>query len=150
LEKLIRTAPDIHMAHFFLALCRTGQGRKAEAVASCRRALEISDDQGVLAMAAWVLGLAGYPDEARLQIVRLEAKATSEWLDPLLVGWAYMGVEDTEAVLYWLARSVEEFSPQAIFMNSGIPFDPYRDDPRFQELLETINAPQGAPLPEIR
>lgn len=92
----------------------------------------------------WLLGyayaMAGNKTEAeRILNIQLE-KRESEHVPAFMIATLYMGLGDKESTLDWLELDWEEGSQGLMFwgMKSDIRFDPIKDEPRFQALLDKV------------
>lgn len=145
LEWTISQWPYYTWAFPFLAVSQLFAGRVDEAIATCRRTLASPVDNTSLAYLAATLGRAGARDDAGEAIRRLEEIDRTAWLDPYPLAVAYAGVGDESAMMAALDRIVKEGSAQAWVLPVEVFFDPYRDDPRFEQVVASLDLPHVDP-----
>lgn len=132
------------MVPSFLSSAYAAKRMKPEAVAECRRLMEIQS--GILmiqpiAECAASLGLIGERDEARRLLQRLERAPASVWIDPPSMGDAYIGVGDVDRAVQWYQRALEERSPNMLYINAHWAVDAIRGDRRMQSIISQMNFP---------
>lgn len=134
--------PDSWAGHTILASAYSKAGRDEDAVQSAERLLSIGeDDQQSLAVAAWALGLAGRDQRAREVADRLFGLAPERWVDPFYEAVALAGLGEIDQAMDKLELGYAERSPLMTWIRFSPWFDPLRDDPRFQALLDRMPFP---------
>ncbi|MCZ6692395.1 MAG: hypothetical protein O6939_00695 [Bacteroidetes bacterium] len=95
----------------------------------------------------WMLGyayaMAGKKAEAE-EILKINLeKRKNQYVPSFMIATIYMGLGDKEKTLEWLERDWEEGGQGLMFwgLKTDKLFDPVRDDPRFQTLLNKIDSP---------
>ena len=136
-KKSLELNPDFPLGHYVLGGVYAELGRFEEAIAAHQRAGAISP------MWKWGLGcayaLAGRAEEAREVARELEENLT-QW-DTWCLAEIYTALGDTDEAMRWLEEAVERRHPYIMWLNYFPPFEPLRDDPRFQDLARRVNAP---------
>ena len=90
---------------------------------------------------AYAYGMVGNKTEAeRILNIQLEKRKTQH-VPAFMIATIYMGLGDKENTLDWLEVDWEEGSQGLMFwgMKTDIRFDPIKDEPRFQALLDKVN-----------
>jgi Flp pilus assembly protein TadD len=138
----LELAPSLGLLHSMLAMCYGRSGDSQHAVESSERAVSL--DKGILlrqAQLAYVYTLTGEKSKAAAVAEKLNEQARSQRAQWFPVALAEAGMGNTAAALTALERAVDgheigitEFS----LVNDKI-WDPLRDDPRFQRILERTN-----------
>ena len=77
-------------------------------------------------------------DKARAELRKLEAMNRTNPSDPMSMAVAYVGVGDKEAALGSMEKAYAERSNELTALKVEPVYDPLRDDPRFQELLQHV------------
>ncbi len=143
LLKLIESDAGFPAAHQYLALSYFRQGRKSEAIASARRAVELSNRSGVtLGDLGFVLASVGEKEEARGVLRELEAKYASKEANGSYVAMVYVGLGEIDKAFEWLEKEFERRSSQLPMVRWNLQFDSVRDDPRYKDLLMRMNLPE--------
>lgn len=116
-------------------------GRHEEALAAFTTAVELSGRGSFyLAYLGWGLGRAGQVDEARAILNELSERAEKEYVAPLHLAMVVSALGELDRAFALLGEAFEKGncwvgSPRLPF------FDAFRDDPRFDALLERMNHP---------
>lgn len=120
-------------------------GRHQEAIAAFTegRALGSSHlNGGFLAMA---YASAGDPAHARKLRQTLLAPAPGAYVSPLAMGFISIGLGETVHALDYLEKALEERSPTLKWIGVDPLFDPLRNEPRFQAMLQRMGLPAVPP-----
>lgn len=136
---LIKLEPAGAVGHWQLMAGLRGKGMLDEAVASQRKAVDLSG--GVPIMVGWLglmLGMSGRADEARGVLERLEAMARTRYVPPSMFAFTYLGLRDVDQAFEWLDRAVDARDQIMMPIKTYVFFDPIRADPRFQALLRKM------------
>jgi tetratricopeptide (TPR) repeat protein len=139
-RKLLDLDPTSFGAHFVFARCYSYRGLFVEAVASQRRAVELSGGSG--AMLGWLgltLAESGQAAEARDVLQQLHAKAAKGYVPPTSFAWIHLGLGEIDSAFEWLNRAVDDCDQLMMPIKSYAFFDPIRGDPRFPALLRKMN-----------
>ena len=143
LEWTLRMWPDYVPILPFLAGSCLFAGRRDEAVEGARRVVEIAPRfQTGLAYAAATLARAGEGEEAVALTERLEEMRGDSYVDPFNLAVVRAGLGERDAALDELERLVEEGSPQSWAIPPEPFFDPLRDEPRFDAVLDRLELPR--------
>jgi tetratricopeptide (TPR) repeat protein len=115
------------------------QGRYADALS------ELNKVTGDDAKWSWIVGEVGYVHaklgnraEAQKVLRELQSRADGEWIDPVLIAWIYIALDNKDEAFRWLDKAFEEHSGWMPWLKIEPKFDPVRDDPRFRKLLRGI------------
>ncbi len=87
------------------------------------------------------LGQLGRKVEARAWLAKLETVARDGYVPSLDRAKIYAGLGETDTALEWVRRAIEQHEPEILELPSKAIWDGLRDDPRFAELLRTMNLP---------
>ena len=87
---------------------------------------------------AYVSGRAGQSERSRQALKKLEAAARRERVPPSILAFAYLGSGDRERALTYLETAYAEHWNGLTGIGVEAMYDPLRDEPRFQEILQRI------------
>ncbi|UCF38486.1 MAG: protein kinase [Acidobacteriota bacterium] len=139
-EQALAFEKENSLAHWCSGVAKVAMGRLDEGVEALERAAACSKGRGfILALLGWGLAAAGRREEAEAVIKELRSRPESA---PTVVSeaWALAALGDLESAWVLLGRAEEEL--QSILYFTGFPpFDPFRADARFDELLKRLDIP---------
>ncbi|MDA2934670.1 hypothetical protein MYX82_10060 [Acidobacteria bacterium AH-259-D05] len=101
----------------------------------------------------WVLegaspeDMVGFPDvaasgvESVLQwwLQYMTEKAKQKYVPETIFAWIYAGLDETDRAFEWLERAYQARVANLPYIKVHSRWDPLRDDPRFQDLLQRMN-----------
>ena len=139
--EVYRTTPD--GTPLFAAEALMQLGRFAEAHSALAAGADSTDWAG-LPLWAYYWAVAGSRDRAVAVLRDLDAAAATRYVNPYLMALGWTGAGDRDAALRWLERGYQDRNAGMVDLMVEPRFDPIRDDPRFQSLLERMHFP---PMP---
>ena len=151
-ENALELHPNWLWGHVKKGLAHALAGQREEALTSTEKAEELTGGWGsafLQGWIAWTYAVIG-DREAVDRIVRRGEQGVEEKRieDPIGVVLAYLAAGDVERSLDWAERTVEEGSPNAVFMSvltqdHMAPLAPpgFGDNPRFRALLARLQIP---------
>jgi TolB-like protein len=96
----------------------------------------ISDELGLL---GYVYGKLGQRDKAQTQLDLLnELSSRGIYISSMALCKVYLGLENFEKAIEFLEKGVDDHSVDLLRLKSSNIYDPLRDDPRFNELINRI------------
>lgn len=126
--------PDFDYTWIQLSDAYSLSGRHEEAIRAARRSLELTPgDKNWTPTLAHHLALAGDEQEARRILDSLGPDS-----DPTRIAIAHVALGDRDEAFRWLERAFEVSSPFISELRDP-RYDPIRDDPRFQDMLQRAN-----------
>jgi len=117
-------------------------GRPEEAVAEYRRVMTFDDDPRIIAGLACALALLGRKEEARAELVVLEARARDSHVPPYALAGPLALLGDRDTAFGLLEHAFETHDRGMVWVRVNPRFDPLHSDPRFTSLLERMNYPE--------
>ncbi len=136
-------SPNSPGAHFALGLAYLQKGMYEEAAASARNAEKLSAGiPEMLSLAGYIYGRAGRRDDARRLLIELRERSKRESIPANLIVSVYAGLGQKDQAFAWLEKAYQEREPGLVMLKVIPPYDPLRDDPRFQSLLRRMNFPE--------
>jgi len=142
-EKALSLDPGDPSLHFSVALVEGARGNLERALDLDRRALQLSADASIfLGAYGYHLALAGRQEEARAVLDRLGARE-SEF--PFDVAVVLIGLGRYDEAIEHLELAYVQRSSQLVYLPHSPDFDPLREHPRFQALLERVGWAEPSP-----
>jgi TolB-like protein/DNA-binding winged helix-turn-helix (wHTH) protein/Flp pilus assembly protein TadD len=89
-----------------------------------------------VSMRGYVLAKAGRATEAREVLRSLESPSPDVYVPPYAAALVHAGLGERDAVFQWLAKAFDAHDVHLMYLPVDAKWDPYRDDPRFQALVE--------------
>lgn len=142
-ERELRRALEVDAgfapAHFFLGRTLDQLDRGAEAVAALERAIELSEGSAEMKMAlGCALVGAGTPQRARSLLQELREESLHRYVSPALRAQLQLRLGDREGALASLDQAAGLRASDLIWAGVSPSYDPLREEPRFESLLETM------------
>lgn len=127
----------------FLAASCLFAGARDTAIEIARSAVSLTPTvQLPVAYGAATLGRGGLEGEARRLLGGLKELPPDAYVDPYNLAVAYAGLRDDARALEALERLADNGSPQSWAIPSEPFFDPLRDDPRFEDVVDRLGLPR--------
>jgi hypothetical protein len=105
--------------------------------------LERSDDTYVIYSVGIIAAARGYRPDALKKIKRLEQMSGSNREGTLLIAMLYCALNEKESALSWLERGLEAGAITIFYKNDPV-WDPIRNEPRFDNLIQRMAIPKVA------
>lgn len=138
-RRALELDPDYYLALQGLGWVGPPLGKIGEAVAGCRRAVEISDELSLNKVSlAIALIAAGQIDEAREIAVELEERRRRGYVPAYHLALVRTELGENDMAFRWLDEALEERGYWTLWMRVDPRFDRLREDPRFAERLARI------------
>jgi TolB-like protein/Flp pilus assembly protein TadD len=139
-RKVTDLNPDFAPAYSNLGLLYVRQQRYAEAVASCRRAVEVSQRTSIhLSLLGYVLAVSGKREEAAEILKELEAKYSRGESIGHYLATVHAGLGDKDQAFAWLEKDFDKRSGLLSTITWRLYFDGLRSDPRYTDLVRRMN-----------
>jgi serine/threonine protein kinase/tetratricopeptide (TPR) repeat protein len=137
LATVVEMAPAWAFPREALVLAYVRLGRLDDALAECRRAVEIGSrrERGLL---AFILALRGERDAARAIVDAMQTPDELPHAPPCHMAYAYAGLGEVDTAIHWLERAFEVRDPHLNGLGDHLPYDALRSDARFQSLLARL------------
>ncbi len=138
-KQVLETDPNFVPARFWLALAYALKSMFEEAIAEIQKAKALSSGafwlNGVL---AYVYAMSGRREDAMKVVDELLERSRKEYISPLLIAWAYIGLGDKDRVFEWLEKAYENRSGDLVYLKFFPVYDVLRSDPRYVTLLQKM------------
>jgi len=143
-DQTIELNPYFGPAYWLLGVIQEQRRDFDEAVAAFQRALQLLPNTPRLyGGLGRTLALAGRRRRARTILRRLEADARRRYVSPLDFAWIRLALGEEAAGFRWLAKACADRCFDLIAILVDPRFDPYRDDPRFRQLITRLGLGAG-------
>jgi serine/threonine-protein kinase len=140
LEQVLTSDESFAPAHFFLGRVAEAEGRHADAITACTRAVDLTGRSAeVIASLARARATGGDMPGARSLGFELEQRALAgEYVSPALFAQVHLGFGAVDEAMIWLERAVESHAGDVAWLAVNPVFDVLRDDPRFQAMCARV------------
>jgi TolB-like protein/Tfp pilus assembly protein PilF len=146
MEQLIGMAPKFYWARMFIALDHLLKGSFRRAADECDALIDEfgqNFDFRLLGSCSWVYSTAGQVNKARQMLESLLDPPQGIRVDPFVISWACFGLGDLDCGYQQLEEAMRQRSSGMIFLRTAPVYDPVREDPRFQAILDQLDFPSG-------
>ncbi len=142
LEQCLRALeldPNDVEAHVVMGLNYEQKRMYPEAIAELEKARELSGNNPlILGPLGSCYAGAGDKMQARKLLDELNAAAQQAYVAPITSVMLYLGLGEIDAAFDWLEKAAEARDPLLYYLKVGPIYDPIRDDPRYEILLNRI------------
>ena len=142
-KKTLDLEPDSAVTHAVLGVVYQDKRMYAEAITEYKRALQLGGPPGEMrGLLGYAYAVSGNRTDAEKIIAELKAlwpRHTHAALDLAVV---FSGLGDKENALYWLEKAQEMHVSDLIGIRQDSHFVEVRSDPRFQALVQWVDAPK--------
>ncbi len=132
------------VALYFAGAAYMRLGQRGRAVEVIEQAVQVMERLPFyLGFAGWAYGVASREPDARAVLDELRTRATSEYVLNTSIAWVLGALGEHDEAFERYGRAIDDREP----LMSGAylpPFDPVREDRRFQGLLRRMNFPETA------
>lgn len=137
-RQVLQIDPNFSMAHFRLGLALAQMGDYTGALAELGTSKQLSNDRDVVAALGRVHAMMGNHAAAREAREELHARSKSTFVPSYALAVLEAALGRADEAFSWLQRSVAERSYWIIFLKVDPALDALRGDPRFDEIVRTV------------
>ncbi len=131
--------PAYQWALWQLGRTLVATGQYDEAIGTLQKFVELSNrSPSAVGTLGGAYARAGRRGEARKLLEELIARSREQYVPPHAFVHIYAALGDREKVFEWLEKSYQERSNSLLWLGTDPQFDPYRSDPRFENLLRRV------------
>jgi TolB-like protein/Flp pilus assembly protein TadD len=138
-ERVLALEPTFAFAHYALGDACTHKRQFERAISEFNQAIALGGRSvnhiGVL---GYAYGRAGNRERATAHLEELTARAAHGYVPAIWTALIHLGLSDLDSFFDHLARAFEGRDGSLILITAALEFDPVRDDPRFNSLLERM------------
>jgi len=128
------------LGHLFLTRVYLKGGGWEEAIASARKAAELSGGNAeALATVGYSLAMSGRTSEARLILSQLEERSRERYVPRYALAQLHLALGEQDKAIEHLRAALEGREALMTFLKVEPKWDPLRDDVRFNEILRRLN-----------
>jgi len=142
MRKLLRTSPQHPMAHQLLSVSFWHKTMYEESLAEMKASYSYMGDLEVEEALTQGYAQSGYRGAMRRAADLLAARARKTYVLSFDVAVLYAIAGENDQALEWLEKGLELRDPVMPYVDAYVEFAPLRSNPRFQDLLRTMNLPQ--------
>jgi tetratricopeptide (TPR) repeat protein len=144
LQTTLAFDPEYPVVHRFLGFWYIDNERYDEAIVELQAAVRLTEHKSSTDIAFLGVGYAAAGKRAEaLDVLRdLEERSTRQYVPAHTRAFIYAALGETDPAFAWLEKSFEERSPYLMYMQLTSWYDPFRSDPRFQDLYRRMNFPE--------
>ena len=136
--------PRFGAALGFQGLAFAEQGRFQEAIASLEKAAELDKSAMIHLFRAHVHAVAGDKRRAQDLVHQTEREAEHKYICPYEIATAYVSLRDNDKAYEWLRKGINERADCMAWLGVEPWIEPFRSDPRYEQLVREIGL---APMP---
>jgi TolB-like protein/DNA-binding SARP family transcriptional activator len=139
-DRALEMDPDWDLGHLWRGLALEEMGRTDGAIASLRRAVDLSEGSGItVAALAHALASADQTAEARDLLSDLvRAGEEGRYQPSFEIAKVHVTLGEADEALRWLERAYEERSHSMVFLEVDPQLAPLRSEPAFRRLVERV------------
>lgn len=138
-DHTIELNPYFAPAYWTLGCIQEQRGDFDEAVAAFQRAVHLSPrTPRMVGALGRTFALSGRPEQALVMLRELETLATERYVSPVDLAWVQLALGDSDAGFGSLTNAIADRSFELLSMKVDPRFDPWRNEARFQQLLEKL------------
>ena len=131
--------PDSYRTSWYRGRCLTALGRADEGAAEIARAVDQANGIRFLrAFHVHALAQAGDTASAEALLEEIKRVSATEYVSPMSEAVVYLGLGRNEEALDALERALERRSGSLVWLKVDAIYDPLRDDPLFDGLLDAV------------
>ena len=121
----------------------TAQGQYDEAISVTRQSVELSGrNPQALAALGHAYGKSGERRKALDLLEELKERSKDEHVSSVWLAYIHVGLGNTDEAMEALTKAWYDREPWVAFVNVWPALDPFRSEPRFQDLVNRMNFPE--------
>jgi serine/threonine-protein kinase len=137
-RKGLEFEPDSAFTLTFQGYGLAQQGRFEEALENLQRAVQLDNSPTIRAVYAHVLAVSGRKTEALQVVHQIEVELNDRYFCPYEVASVYVSLGDHDRAHTWFRKGVDGRADCMAWLGIEPWLDPFRKDPRYQDLLRDI------------
>jgi len=144
-RKYVISEPDEWTAYYWLGVGLEGSGQTVEAIPQYQKSVELShNNSDALASLANAYATTGKRAEAQKILHDFLHQSETGYVSPYMIAVVYAGLGNKDKAFEYLEKAYKERSPDLpYFLRADLRMDALRSDPRFQDLMRSMNFPSS-------
>lgn len=138
LQKAINVEPNFWISHLTLGKVYERRKQYSQALAECQKSSELSSAPEPKSLLGYTYAVIGRTAEARRMLDELKEMSARSYVAPKHLALVYAGLGERDEMFRWLEKGYEDRDISLTFIKVEPRWDPYRDDPRFVDLLHRV------------
>lgn len=142
LRQSLELEPNFYLTHIDLGLAFAGKGLFEQAIDEAKIAMRLEPNDPIpISLYGHACARAGRVPDGDQALENLRLMSQKRFVSSFLFAFLYTGLGNKEKVLEWLEKAYEERAGLLVYLNVVRAFDPFRSEPRFQELVHRMKLP---------
>jgi TolB-like protein/DNA-binding winged helix-turn-helix (wHTH) protein/Flp pilus assembly protein TadD len=138
LLKAIDVEPDFWISHLTLGKVYERRKQYSQALAEFQRSSDLSGAPEPKSLLGYTYAAIGKTAEARRMLDELREMSAQNYVAPKHLALVYAGLGERDEMFTWLEKAYADRDISLTFIKVEPRWDPYRDDPRFVDLLHRV------------
>jgi adenylate cyclase len=141
IKKAIELDPGFEIAHFYLAWASMQMKKYDEASDEIQNAIKYFGRKNpeILSALGIILTLISQKNQAEKVVNEMFELAKEKYISPFWMTVLFFVLNRKELAFEWLEKSYKVHDCLMIFLNADPVFDPFKSDPKFQDMLKKMN-----------
>lgn len=136
--KAIEVEPNFWISHLTLGKIYERRRQYSQALAEFQKSSDLSGAPEPKSLLGFTYAMIGNTAEARRLLDDLKMMSAQNYVAPKHVALVYAGLGKRDEMFMWLEKAYEDRDISLTFIKVEPRWDPYRDDPRFVDLLHRV------------
>ncbi|MFN2531844.1 MAG: hypothetical protein ABR555_11150 [Pyrinomonadaceae bacterium] len=141
-KRTLVSNPNFAYAHRALGWAYGLKGMYSEAIAETRTAINLNNGSSAKGYLALWLAKSGNREEAMKLLTELKQETARDYVQGYTLALIYIGLGEKEEALNWLEKQMSSRSETANEYSVAPELDDLRSEPRFKQMLKTMNLPE--------
>jgi serine/threonine-protein kinase len=141
-KKTLEIGGNTFVLHYNIWMALHEMGMYEEALAEAKQTYTLMGNREVVKAMEDGYKESGYKGAMKWAIRTLAAQSKSRYVSPYTMAFLCSYAEEKEQAFEWLEKAYKERDPVLIVLRVVPYWDPFRSDPRFQDLLRRMNFPE--------
>lgn len=137
-RKILKTEPSFTIVHNGLWAAFHHKGKNEEAFSEMKKYFSALGDKEAVKTLERGYAKGGYVEAMICLADKLAESAKKSYVQPTRIADLYAYAEKKDEALDWLEKAFEERAPSLLYLNVEPGYDGFRDDPRFQNIVQKI------------
>jgi DNA-binding winged helix-turn-helix (wHTH) protein/tetratricopeptide (TPR) repeat protein len=141
LRETLELDPNFWPAHLFLGWIYEQQGHFTEAIAILRRSSRLDDNPRTKASLGVAYAFAGNETDAEKVLISLMETSKKRYVSAYYIAAIHLALGDKTRAFRYFAKAYADKSEWLVWLRVDPRFDPFRQDPRFADLINKVGIP---------